>query len=259
MKKLNSAVALAALAAVMSTPVYAADVEPMPAAVDWTGFHVGLGGGGNFAFAEDEASAFVNDNDINNSFFSSAESFSDLGKAGVFGTAEIGADYQMDSIVFGVLANYDFGKTKMSTRSESFVNDNGNIANGNFESSVEVGDSWAVGGRLGMLATDSTLFYVLGGYTQAKVALSAELSSNNGANSLGDSQSGWESGYFVGAGAETLLTESISLKAEYRFSDYGKVESDYDFSNVNTNFSEGVSHSADVTVHSVRAVLSFRF
>lgn len=252
MKKLNSAVALAALAAVMSTPVYAADVEPMPAAADWTGFHVGLGGGGNFAFARDEASFY------SSSAFTTAvaESFADLGKAGFFGTAEIGADYQMDNIVFGVLANYDFGKTKMKSHAEFVSSSSGT----NYDTSVEVGDSWAAGGRIGWLPTESTLVYALGGYTQAKISQSAEISTfviGSPATTVGEgSGSEWKSGYFVGAGVETLLTDSISLKGEYRFADYGKVSNSF-FTSTPSSF--GADQSSDVTVHSVRAVLSFRF
>jgi outer membrane immunogenic protein len=259
MKNLNSTVALAALAAVMTTPVYAAGVEPMPAAASWTGFHVGVGGGGNYVFADDYANAFYNDV-INILFSNSGEIYSDLDKAGAFATAEIGADYQMNDIVFGALASYDFGKTTLGFESETFLNDNGDTSQtGTFDRSVEVGNSWAIGGRLGMLATDSTLIYVLGGFTQAKISQSSELLDNSNNSISGFSGANRESGYFVGAGVETMLTESVSLKGEYRFTDFGSVGGDFANPNNDVNFSEGVNQNSEVTIHSVRAVLSLRF
>lgn len=244
----------------------------MPEAVDWTAFYVGLGGGGNFVFVESEAdAAYLSSSSsttgtppITNITTNSgaAKLFSDLGKAGVFGTAEIGADYQMESIVFGVLANYDFGKTKINSDSEftatrTTTNPVSNTTStGNFDTTVEVGDSWAVGGRIGFLPTESTLAYVLGGYTEAKISQSAEISSTTGPTAEA-SGSEWNSGYFVGGGVETLLTDSISLKGEYRFADYGKVSSS--FADTVPPATSSVNQSSDVTVHSVRAVLSFRF
>ena len=260
MKKLNSAVALAALAALMTTPAFAADVEPMPVAEDWTGFHVGAGGGANFLFVKEEASASY-DNTFGNTF-ADAESSSDLGDDGFFGTVEAGFDWQINSIVIGALANYDFGKTKVNSETETDVCTTFNCnapGNADFSTSVKVGDSWAVGARLGLLATERTLVYVLGGYTEAKVSQEIEFSSDDVSFNFSDSNSKWESGYFIGGGIETLLwTDSISLKGEYRFSDYGKVKSSSD-ENPSSNVFTGTDQSSDVTVHSVRAVLSFRF
>jgi len=265
MKKLGFSVAVAALAAFMATSAYAADPEvPVADVEDWTGFHIGAGGGANFLFVKEEASAFFDRNDtFNNNFtFADAESSSDLGDDGFFGTVEAGFDWQINSIVIGALANYDFGKTKVESESEVevCVTLNCNAAGeGDFATSVTVGDSWAVGARLGLLATERTLVYVVGGYTEAKIKQEIEFSSSDGAGfNISDSNSQWESGYFIGGGIETLLwTDSISLKGEYRYNDYGKVKNgnEEDFSNTFT----GTDQSSDITVHSVRAVLSFRF
>ena len=48
MKKFGFGVALSALALVTATSAFAADVEAL---ADWTGFHIGVGGGGNFVFS----------------------------------------------------------------------------------------------------------------------------------------------------------------------------------------------------------------
>ncbi|MGE4249984.1 MAG: outer membrane protein [Parvibaculaceae bacterium] len=275
MKKLNTSVALAALAAVfVAAPAVAADFEaPAPEVVDWTAFHIGVGGGGNFLFVDEEAIGDINSNDLanaNNFLEIDGDHFSDLGKAGFFGTVEAGFDYQLgSSVVVGVLANYDFGKTKVDNESSATIeveNLNGNTFfaddDGQFETSWKVGDSWGVGGRIGFLAMDNALVYVMGGYTQANVKSSGSISgfdNNNNFFSFSASDGKWEDGYFVGGGIEALLTESISLKGEYRFSDYGKVERSASFEDVNTNTFAQVSQEGDITIHSIRAVLSYRF
>ncbi len=270
MKKLHTSVALAALAAIfLAAPAVAADVEaPIPEALNWTAFHIGIGGGGNFAFVQEDANAFVNDNFDGDTEEAFGEHKADLGDAGWMGTIEAGFDYQIDSVVIGILANYDFGKTSMKNKSNTVVLDTNNInntifdSNATFETKWEIGDSWAIGARLGFLAMDNALIYVLGGYTEAKVKSELTLSDDDGEFKFHTSDSSWEDGWFVGGGIEALLTQNISLKAEYRFNDYGSVDrsdSETNFvANANSSFGTG-KQDGDVTVHSVRAVLSYRF
>ena len=76
-------------------------------------------------------------------------------------------------------------------------------------------------------------------------------------DSVGASRSGWKSGYVLGAGWESALTDHITFKVEYRYADYGKTESSYSSS---TNFySKYARQSANVSVQSVRAVLGYKF
>jgi outer membrane immunogenic protein len=272
MKKLYSSVALAALAALMLTaPAVAADVEaPMPEAANWTAFHVGVGGGGMFGFVQEDSNSFINGND---EFFAFNEHQSDLGDAAFFGTVEAGFDLQLgSSVVIGVLANYDFGKTKMNNQSFGVVVDANNLANpfdnfvvdnAHYETKWEIGDSWGIGARAGFLAMDNALIYVMGGYTQAKIKSESDLSGDNNANfAYRVSDSAWEDGWFAGGGIEALLTDNISLKAEYRYADYGSVERDSEADDPLPEFEFSFANShqdGDVTVHTVRAVLSYRF
>lgn len=263
MKKLHSSVALAALAAIfMAAPAVAADIEaPPPPAYSWTGFHVGVGGGGMFGFVQEDSDSFFNSN-VNGLHASDAH-HSDLGDADFFGTVEAGFDWQLgSSFVLGVLANYDFGKVKMDNESEPTIfNNNNNIHGpGTYKTSWEIGDTWAIGGRLGFLAMDNALIYVTGGWTEARIKSESDLFDADGNQNarFHTSDSSWEDGWFVGGGIEALLTENLSLKAEYRFADYGSVNRDdsidvVDVINANSN------QDGDVTVHTVRAVLSWRF
>lgn len=180
-----------------------ADDMTAPEVPDWTGFYVGAGGGGNYLF-----SALVFD-DTN----ITRESWTDdAGVARGFGTIELGADYQFDSnFLIGAVGNFDFG---------------GSMDLGSYETSDtpwadaewQAGNSWGIGARAGFLASPRTLIYGVGGFTQLDVSTDLFAGTDNATR---DDE--WTSGYFVGAGVETLLTDNLSLKLEYRFSRYDEV------------------------------------
>ena len=67
---------------------------------------------------------------------------------------------------------------------------------------------------------DKTLAYLTAGYG------AVDIKSNFIIVEIPFSKSGWQSGYTVGFGLEHLLSDKVSIKTEYRFSDYGKKEID---------------------------------
>lgn len=207
----------------------------------------------------------------------------DSGTAGFLGRAELGADYQLDRIVAGVNASFTVGDRSMSssgagggggtyTDSDGVDVDGGGAAA--IDSELKLGNSWSIGARLGYLVTDSLLVFATGGYTQASAKLDAEfegagaaganeLSGISGAYNISTSQDEWLSGYYVGGGLETLLTDQFSLKVEYRYADYGSIETSSDASDLKCNpdcfgWATGVEAEADVTDHSLMATVSFR-
>jgi outer membrane immunogenic protein len=274
-----------------ATPILAADVDiPPEPIIDWTGFHIGAGVGGNFMFADVDAFADIfldfDDADVDSDEISAfGENESDLGKAGLFGTVEAGFDFQMSrNLVVGILANYDFGE-KIKASSETFGSLEAQINDGiiitdvfgssEFDTKVTMDDSWAVGARLGLLSSESTLLYVLGGYTRAKFGGALFLEGEACVDVdcvdvfLSDSNKKWRSGFFVGGGIETMLTENLSLKGEYRYANYKSLSFASDFTDddplvngvedPNAFFSAESAFRADPVVHSVRAVLSWHF
>jgi opacity protein-like surface antigen len=119
------------------------------------------------------------------------------------------------------------------------------------------------------LSSESTLWYGLVGYTQAKITGQAghDFSgfillpeSEHG----GDYQyrwSGWRDGVVLGAGVETLLTDAISLRMEYRYTNY-KSFGGYDGNSTIPlpPFGEVEQRARfDPEVHSIRGVVSWRF
>ena len=257
---------MAALAAVfMAAPAVAADVAPPPPEpYNWTGFHIGAGGGGTFAFANEDPDAYLET--LGFPYYAQYGNHSgDLGNDSFFGTIEAGFDYQLgSSFVAGILANYDFNSTKMKNTSNAdvyYCPDGCFFSeDGSFQTEYHVGDSWAIGGRLGFLVMDNALLYVLGGYTEADIKEEFDARTNGFLPTYHTSNKGWEDGWFVGGGIEALLWDNISLKAEYRYADYGKVKNNNeDFETVEGIYDQYNDQEADITVHTVRAVLSYRF
>ncbi|MEQ1525031.1 MAG: outer membrane beta-barrel protein, partial [Aestuariivirga sp.] len=192
---------LAAVSLVALSATAHADDMTVPEVPDWTGFYMGAGGGGSFMLSALE----LDDDNI------ARESWSDdAGVAQGFGTIDLGADYQFDSnFLIGAVGNFDFGA---GTDLGSLPTMGSPIAE------WEAGNSWGIGARAGFLASPRTLIYGVGGFTQLEV--STDLFAGTGAATSDDE---WTSGYFVGAGVETLLTDKLSVKLEYRFSRYDEV------------------------------------
>jgi len=188
-----------------------------------------------------------------------------------------GFDWQFgDRFVAGVFGNYDFGGNTRASHSASaprFADGDIRVLSEHddaIRARVTLGDSWAIGGRFGYLSSESTLWYGLAGYTQAKIRGEAGHTSRGPIGLPGDpsltsehdshyqySWGGWRDGVVVGAGVETLLTDAISLKMEYRYTNYDS----FGGSDGIRDGYYGVEQVAkfDPEVHSIRGVVSWRF
>jgi len=213
-KKILFAAAIAvSSAALASMPTHAADLAYksapiMQAAYNWTGFYVGLNGGGGMASADHL--------DPDGEFFTNTKFQQAFGTVGV----QAGYNYQIGSAVIGLEGDYNWvglDKTKL------FDLDNGRGSTANFKFS-EFATLRARGG----LALDRTLLYVTAGVAFAHIQ-------NTDAFDAFDNQGRpqtpcciaaedkWKAGLAVGAGVEFALSQNWSVKGEYlymMFEDY---------------------------------------
>ncbi len=180
---------------------------PTAQADDWTGIYIGIGGGYGAAVQE---LSFSNGPEFPPppAF---AASLDGLGADGGFFTLGVGADYQIDrQFLIGAFFDYDW----MSMETELGLGVAGVLS---ARAGLEVEDMWSVGGRLGYLLTPNTLLFLSAGYSRADVS---DLTLN--VSGLGGgvvAAVGSFDGYFIGGGAELKITDAISLKAEYRYTD----------------------------------------
>ncbi|MBB4618955.1 outer membrane protein [Sphingomonas abaci] len=112
---------------------------------------------------------------------------------------------------------------------------------------VKAGRDLYAGVRVGILASPTTLVYVKGGYTNAKLNVLAGNTDTTTDTSF--KLDGWR----VGAGAEHALSSNSYAKVEYRYSNYGRGR---------VNYSDGGTSGAfdvDTDRHQVVASYGFRF
>ncbi|MGO9170483.1 MAG: outer membrane protein [Rhodomicrobium sp.] len=172
------------------------DVPVYAPGISWTGFYLGVGGGGGATSSDLKAAAST---DLASGF---AEA-NGIGGMGGFGTVQVGYDRQLDSrFVVGAFFDYDFAS--IDSKLSAGISVLGTPLIG-VNAPFNLTDSWTVGGRVGYLIHPNTLFYGLAGYTEAHFDLPA------------GAQNSTFSGWTAGAGIETNLGGAWFLKGEYRY------------------------------------------
>ncbi|WP_421913132.1 outer membrane protein [Mesorhizobium sp.] len=158
---------------------------------NWTGFYIGGSGG---------AGASVHQIDV--------PPFGDLkanglGGEGVFGELNVGYDHDFGSWVAGVMvdARYSGMTSKLD------------LGGGSINLDTDYG--FDVLGRVGKKVSESTLAYVLGGYSWQHFDLNASAP-------VGDLLKWGSSGFSVGGGLETALSNNVTVGLEYRYSQFAK-------------------------------------
>ena len=167
---------------------------------NWTGFYVGgalgagtavhdlgvdLGGGGAL--------------DLNG-----------IGSEGVLGEASIGYDYDFGSWVAGVQLDGSYSGIRSKL----------DIPGGSIKLDNDYGfDALA---RVGAKVNESTLAYVIGGYSYQHFDLHAS-------DPVGDIIDWNKSGFTVGGGLETAVSSNMTVGLEYRYSQFGKKDFSSEF------------------------------
>ncbi len=104
MKKLLTLLAFSTVFSI-GVAAKAADMVEAPLVYDWTGFYIGANIG--YAFAGNGDEVGVRSNQFGH------DSFGDLDVSGIFGGAQIGADWQASWAVFGLVADVQVADIKI--------------------------------------------------------------------------------------------------------------------------------------------------
>ena len=193
-------------------------VLPVPD-YNWTGFYVGISGGGDFPdnnfTTTSLATGFAVDPTTNTAALSDARA-----RVGGF----VGFNYQINQLVIGVEGDgaYDFGNRKSTNGipGEAFVtppNVDSISVNSRYDASAR--------GRLGVVLLPGLLVYATGGAAFRDASISASCP-GNGVNSFCSrsefqTYSGTRTGYTIGGGVEAVVFRNVTARAEYRYSDFG--------------------------------------
>lgn len=171
-------------------PIYA---PPPPPVFSWTGVYVGAQIGYEFGLA-------------NSALFptgtSAGVAFANSNPNGVVGGAHIGYNYQIASVVLGLEGDVNGASYRGSTA----------LGAGTLTTTNDIDGS--IRGRLGV-AFDRALIYSTGGVAFAPFRNQFAL------GGLVDDQTSTRLGWTVGGGIEYAITNNWSIRAEYRYTDYG--------------------------------------
>ena len=244
-KFLLSSVALATLAGTAlaadlpsrrAPPVYV----PPPAipVFTWTGFYAG----GHVGYEFGRSSAFASNPVLGGLAGSSVK------PSGIIGGAHVGYNYSTQSIpylsgvlgtggVFGVEGDVDGANYKP----RSNLGGIGDYGSQQIQGSVR--------GRLGV-AVDRALFYGTGGVAFGGLKNTYV----NSLNGLSDNLSHTKVGYTVGGGVEYAVTNNWSVRAEYRYTDFGSYTD-----NLGNSTAGGVNVRHRETDNRVQAGFSYKF
>lgn len=149
-----------------------------------------------------------------------------------------GDDQSADGLLYGVDAGYDIGLGGAVvgvegeiTGSTGKVDNDPRDVNDFGYGRVKAGRDLYLGARAGVTLNPTTLLYVKGGYTNARLDLTrGDTTTETGRHFNLD-------GYRVGAGVEKQLTRNAYVKAEYRYSNYGNARLEFANGGNTDNFS----------------------
>lgn len=229
---------LIAVTTLIATPALAADAvtynEPAPAAADtfsWTGGYIGVNAGyAGGKFKSDFYQEFGGTSLKSNS-------------SGFVGGVQAGYNWQIDKFILGV--ETDIQASSLESDFTVEVNP--------YYQTLGTKIDWfgTTRARLGYTPVDRFMVYATGGVAYGKVKTYAEA---NTGNYYYSSVSDTRVGYTVGAGAEYAITNNVTLKTEYLYTDLGKLK--IDAYNGEQNLTIGEAKSA---FHTVRVGLNYKF
>lgn len=216
----------------------AADITES-AAYDWTGPYIGLQAGYGWSTSD------VNISDFRNSELSGYRTGGDLKLEGFIGGAHAGFLYQADSLVFGLEGDIELADLDDRT---DFRAPNDDLAD--FEKSMDWSGSLRL--RAG-IALDRVLLYTTGGLAFGDTEFDFDF--NRPVAFITDGDDGVQWGWTIGGGVEYALTDSLSARIEYRYTDLGDLKLRVD----NPPGNDFNKVHVDNDFHAVRAGLSWHF
>jgi outer membrane immunogenic protein len=229
-----------------------------PVTSSWTSPYLGFGGGYGVA---------NNTLGLSDRFTSDPGSVFDagipFGHDGGILFATIGYDYQISPMfVVGVFGDADYSHLRQGNSLSLSLDDEGPELHGGTK--TEFKNMLMVGGRIGYLVQPDTMLFVSGGYANVEaddtnVSLSASFEGSEiegGSTTLVGGRH--FNGGFIGGGIETRLSDSLSLKAEYRYIDLGS-ENVTLLPNDLPEVNEVVSTTFDPDIQMGRLSINYRF
>ncbi|MCF6199041.1 MAG: outer membrane beta-barrel protein [Hyphomicrobiaceae bacterium] len=225
-------------------------------AVNWTGFSIGVGIGGN---ADIIGHDYVVTNDATGAYNSSGLD-DGRGGAGFFGSVGIGYDWQVrDRFVIGAFTDFDFGKSD-HREADTFALGGGSFKTAGWD--IERNTTWTIGARLGLLTTNTSMLYGLIGYSRTDMDVSVFTEIDGTSIPTRPISRNLEfSGLVLGAGMEHSFGNGFSLKGEYRYTNYGSeyFGKNQEVTDLGVATGQSEADTFDLDSHSFRLTVAYKF
>ncbi len=221
----------------------AADM-PAPAADPWSGFYLGAqagylqGTGSN----TDVCESFGGDH-----LCIGADDGFDFGDNNVDGATAggyLGFNYRMDAVVMGLEGDFNWDNAE---------GNGGNAFLGEFDYNMSLNWDASIRARLGIVVDERALLYVTGGPSWLNAELNSSFCGLIAGVNCGDQST--EFGWQIGAGAEYMITDHLSMKAEYVHGWYG----DTDLNIASLGGGDNLYAKQDLQTNVVRAGIAYHF
>lgn len=198
LRLLSTVAAAVMLTGIAATGARAADIVAEPAAYDWTGFYLGA----HVGYGEANFDGCVDCGEDADSDMEGSE----LDLSDVVGGGHLGYNFQMDSLVLGIEADFTWVGFE-----DSYENANGDWLSGDVDYLA------SVRARAGY-AMDDILLYATGGVAFTEAKAHGEQHGNNDEVKFDDI------GGVVGGGVEWAASDLVSLRAEGLYYFFGDKE-----------------------------------
>ena len=272
-----------ALPTLIATPAIAADLPvkappaPPPAAApayDWTGFHIGLNAGADWARSGDPTtSASCAPAGFFGSYFACGDipAIDALGSGsmsgnGFTGGAQAGYDWQFNSTVVGIEADVDAFHARASRAGVGTPPTLG--AQATITNSVAADWLFTARGRLGWAFSNNILAYATGGLAVTRLNASNSYSDVSTGFFSGTGAGTWnvtatKAGWTVGGGLEWALTKNWSARAEYLYVHFDPITASGVVSGTTGvlagGYASAISTSTDLSAQIARAGINYKF
>lgn len=206
-------------------------------AFTWTGFYVGVQGA--IQWGRDQTREFLTATGAPTGF---APTFNTHGG---FGGLHAGYNYQIDRYVVGIEGDVEFGRSggSFTCCATIFAFDGHN----NWQASAR-GRLGLMLPRVGLKPLDHALVYVTGGAAFTELKYSWTSTFPGVASQYANfTKTGWT----LGGGAELPVTDHVTMRIEYRYSDFGKPSFDWP--------ALGATYVERPRFNTVRAGISYKF
>jgi outer membrane immunogenic protein len=260
-----STVAFTQTASSADLPRKAPAYVPPPAVLSWTGFYVGGNVGAAWVDPRLNTTLTTCGLCVFNPVFDprdlaaiNAAGSPNLNSTNFTGGVQVGYNYQIGSVVFGIEGDFEsFHSNKSQTIVGPFLGGPGNF----FTVSTSSSTDWlaTVRGRIGFLALPNLLLYGTGGLAITDIEVSNSYVDTFNPIATGSSSNNvTRAGWTVGGGAEYALDRNWSVKAEYLYLDFGTVSTTMTVTRAGTTPSP-VTTSDRFTAQIGRAGVNYKF